>query len=121
LALIAGLTAFMGAIGALLKSNSDRKKALSEQQNSTVSTVTNLYKDILDTQVRSLVEPLEKRIEHLEKRIAELENDVTKYRTLFSMSTKYINDLCTWVHKVVDPEHLVHKPKIPLEIKEHLQ
>jgi TolA-binding protein len=119
-ALLAGIVSLVGAIGVLLKQKSEAKKLRSDETNLALTAITDAYEKMLETQLKSVIAPLEKRINDLEEQVSTLRVHLDKYKDLFFKSTKYISNLCLWIHKEVKEDKISTKPKLPEEIKEYL-
>lgn len=100
------------------KIRAEESKTRTEAFNIEVEVIRETYSRMLADQVKSVVEPMEKRIDRLVKQVNDMQDeidDLKQFRGLFETSILYIRALCHWIDSIhVSTET---KPILPSELR----
>ena len=130
--LIASIGSLIGAFVLWKKSRPEVHKLHAEEAkirieafNVQVDAIRDTYSRMLEDQIKSVVEPMERRIDRLNKLVGELQDEVDElksYRNRFDVAVLYIRALCHWIDSIgVVASSDKPKPKLPDELKEYFE
>ena len=129
--LIASLGSLLGAFVLWKKSRPEVHKLRAEEAkirieafNVQVDAIRDTYSRMLEDQIKSVVEPMERRIDRLKKLVDDLQDEVDElksYRNRFDVAVLYIRALCHWIDSIEGINSDKPKPKLPDELKDYFE
>ena len=110
-AILTSLGALAGSVVLFYKSRSERKKVKAESVSVELNAIRKAYSAMLEDQMDSVVEPMQRRIDRLVEQVESMQ------RGKFEIAVMYIRSLCHWID--IKDKTGVSKPNLPDELREY--
>lgn len=104
------------------KIRAEESKTRTETFNIEIEVIRETYSRMLTDQVKSVVEPMERRIDRLVKQVNDMQGEIDElkqFRGLFETSILYIRALCHWIDSTQISTET--KPKLPPELRAYFE
>ena len=117
-AILTSLGALAGSVALFYKSRSERKKVKAESVGVELNAIRKAYSAMLEDQMDSVVEPMQRRIDRLVEQVESMQREIDelkRYRGKFEIAVMYIRSLCHWID--IKDKTGVSKPNLPDELR----
>lgn len=93
-----------GGIGAIWKARHDAKQGVAQQEVAEDDALSNRWRAIIETQTKSLLEPMQKRLGEVETEVATLKVELETSRRKYWSAISFIRTLYTWISRHLPPD-----------------
>lgn len=108
---IVSLLVGSGGIGALWKIRHDRRAGVAQQELAEDDSVAIRWRAIIETQTKSLLEPMQKRLAEVEEEVRSVKVELADSRRKYWSAISHIRTLYTWISRHLPPD--VETTQIP--------
>lgn len=100
-----------GGVVAIYKARHDRKAGVAQQELDEGEAISAHWRSIIETQTKSLLEPMQKRLGEVEDEVKVVKVELAKSRQKYWSAISHIRTLYTWISRHLPPE--VEATQIP--------
>lgn len=113
IALVTGLLG-SGGVAAWLKQRHDKRMGVAALETQEDDALANRWKNIIETQTKALLEPMQKRLAEVEVEVAALKTELADARRKYWSAISHIRSVDTWINRHLPPDiEATAKPEPP--------
>lgn len=111
-----------GGIVAWRRLTHDKRIGVAQQEQAEDAALSNRWAAIIETQTKSLLEPMAVRLKSLEESVEKLESELAQSRRKYWSAVAYIRQLLLWIARHMPEDNLDHTvvPQAPATLAEDL-